>query len=299
MADWINELSFAQRQRLQFIESLLIWDGSVQRGEVCQVFNVTPNHLTRDIKRYRTFHKGALEYDVESRAYRRGSAFTPLFASGSAEEYLALLQASGRCNPAIVLPAMGHVVPFETLLQPLGLIQAEVLRAVIHALRSSTGLSVTYQSFSEPSPTERMLWPHTLVFNGERWHVRAFDGRKNEFRDFVLARFLSAELSPRATPSPIADDSLWEETEVLEIAPAPYLSATQKKVVAREYGMTTDNDGNPVWRITLRKCLIGYFLIRHRLEYGGSLANQPTQGQHPYLALQAPENFEPYRFTLD
>lgn len=299
MSDWINELSFAQRQRLQFIESLLIWDGFVQRRDVCEVFNVTPNHLTRDIKRYRTFNKDSLEYDVETRAYRTGRAFTPLFASGSAEEYLALLQASGRCDSAIVLPAMGHLVPFETLLQPLGLVDASILRAVIHALRNSTGISVTYQSFSDPKPVSRVLWPHTLVFNGERWHVRAFDSRRKEFRDFVLARLLTANPSHDAAPMSVAKDNLWNETEVLEVIPATYLSVSQQNVVAREYGMAMSATEQPAWTVTLRKCLVGYFLIRYRLESGGSLENQPTPGQHPHLALRFPERLDSYRFAAD
>lgn len=298
--NWTDTLSFAQKQRLQFIEAMLIWDGTVRRGDVCRVFNVTPNHLTRDIKRYRTCHKDALEYDVEARAYRPGRKFKPLFASGSTEEYLSLLQAYCASNSVSVLPAIGYAVHAESIVNLSGAIDPVVLRAVMRALHTETGVSVVYQSFSNPNPQSRTIWPHTLIFNGDRWHVRAYDSKHNDFRDFVLARCTSASSVEAAAPKPMSEDPGWNNTEQVDVIPAPWLSPDQRAVIAREFGMAVDRSGNAVWSRQVRRCLVGYLLNRYRLEHGGSCAaTKATKGQNRYLALLQPELAEKYGFSGD
>ena len=47
---------------------------------------------------------------------------------------------------------------------------------------------------SSPELAENRLCPHALVFDGLRWHARAFSYTHHEFRDFVLARMSLAEL---------------------------------------------------------------------------------------------------------
>ena len=296
--DWLDDLSFAQKQRLQFIEARLIWDGFVRRSQVCEVFDVTPNHLSRDFRRYRQHHAHGLEYDVEKKAYTKGRDFKPLLASGSAEEYLALLQAYSTSKSTAVVPALGQIAPAESITQPTGSIDPEVLRVMMLALREACALSVTYQSLNEANPAPRILWPHSLVFNGDRWHARAFDGRHNEFRDFVLARCTKTKLKSTVTPVPASEDKQWHDTETVEVIPSTRFSASQKSVVAREFGMKADRDGEFVWTSALRKCLVSYFLIRHRLERGGSLTKQ-VSGQHPYLALKNPQIAATYRFRVD
>lgn len=292
---WLEELSFAQKQRLQFIEARLIWDGSVRRGQVCEVFDVTPNHLSRDFRRYRHHHAHCLEYDVEKKAYTRGRDFKPLLASGSAEEYLSLLQAYSTSKSTAVVPALGQVTAAESITQPTGSIDPEVLRLMMLALRESSGIAITYQSLNEPEPVPRTLWPHTLVFNGERWHVRAFDERRKDFRDFVLARCVTAKLDASTSPVAASEDKQWHETEVVDVIPEARLSDSQKTVVAREFGMKAATDGGFVWSSAIRKCLVGYFLYRHRLERGGATSQQ-THGQHPFLALKNPQLADAYRF---
>lgn len=296
---WLESLSFAQKQRLQFIEAMLIWDGSVQRSDVCKVFDVTPNHLTRDIKRYRTYLKEALEYDVESRAYRPGRKFSPLLASGSADEYLTLLQAYCTSQSASVIPAMGLVAHAETMPSPNGTIEPEVLRQVMHALRGSTGVRVSYQSFSAPEPSTRIIWPHTLVYTGERWHLRGFDAKRQGFRDFVLSRCSAATSCVEQCPVAPTEDRDWHESQTVEIVAAPHLSTGQRRMIAIEFGMVPDKEGIPVWSRDIRKCLIGYFLTRYRLERGGSLANKPSIGQHPYLALRDPGLADVFQFSAE
>lgn len=54
---------------------------------------------------------------------------------------------------------------------------------VTEAIHKGKALSITYVSLSS-GETTREIVPHTLVDNGLRWHVRGFDRKHCEFRDF-------------------------------------------------------------------------------------------------------------------
>ncbi len=57
----IQSLPFAQQQRLRFIESMVLWEGTVQRQRVCDVFGINPNHVTRDLQIYKQHYPKSLE----------------------------------------------------------------------------------------------------------------------------------------------------------------------------------------------------------------------------------------------
>ena len=39
-----------------------------------------------------------------------------------------------------------------------------------------------------PNVEIRLIAPHTLVYTGMRWHVRAYCEKNGQYRDFVLSR---------------------------------------------------------------------------------------------------------------
>jgi predicted DNA-binding transcriptional regulator YafY len=119
---------------------------------------------------------------------------------------------------------------------------------VIHqAIRERRQIKVHYQSLSS-EPRWLILEPHTLVFNGFRWHIRAFSHEHNDYRDFVLARFISLpEFADSATHF-VENDANWNLLETLVIAPHPELSPEQQAVVADDFGMTDGKLHLPVRR---------------------------------------------------
>lgn len=291
-AKTVAPMPFVQRQRLQYIEAKLIWENRVQRRDVCEVFGVTENHLSREIRRYKDEHPGGIEYDPNLRAFKRGHRFRPVYASGSAQEYLTLLQAYAARADTALLPALGSVVPAHVVPATSGTVADDVLHELIRALNASTGLGVSYQSFSDKTPASRVIWPHALVFTGERWHARAYDDKRSEFRDFALTRILKAKSDLRESPVDASNDALWHETENIELVPAGFLSKSQKEVVAREYGMSKTDQGW-AWRAPIRKCLIGYFLDRHRLSANDGNAGRRRVAVRPVTLVKR------YSFRLD
>ena len=64
-----------------------------------------------------------------------------------------------------------------------------MLRPILLACREGLRLESEYVSLANPEVEIRVMAPHTLVFTGMRWHVRAYCEKNREYRDFVLSRF--------------------------------------------------------------------------------------------------------------
>lgn len=267
----IGALPFAQRQRLQFVESIAQWEGVVQRQRVCDAFAVTANHVTRDLTLYRTLSPGNLEYDVSLRAYRPSTRFRPLLSSGTPEEYLALLRLHMETGGITGLPDWAIGVPIGGLPTPQGTVDANVLRALTRALREGGGVDMQYQSLKTPEPMKRRVWPHHLVYVGSRWHVRAYDGKRERFADFVLSRISTTASVPDASPKPALQDRDWSGELTVEVVPNPKLSAAQQTVIALEYGMVSTSK-RWVWEARMRRALIPYFLDAYQLRRPGARA---------------------------
>jgi len=168
---------------------------------------------------------------------------------------------------------------------PAGNIEPEVLFLVTRAIKRRHGLSIQYQSLSTPHPTFRVIWPHALVFADFRWRVRAFDEKYGKYLDLVLTRILQAGTTKDPLPSDVAPDTEWENEITVEIQPYSGLSREQKRVIGVEYGMTHKRSGW-MWSVSMRECLIPYFLRVHRLDLEEPAASFPIELSNPALAKQ-------------
>jgi hypothetical protein len=261
----LPDINHAQRQRLVFIESVVLWEGIVGRPRVSNVFNVADNHITRYFALYRKAFPGNLDYDVSARAYRPGRQVRPRLTSGSAEEYLSLLRTHLESSSTAVVGSIGDNVDAATLPWPHAPMDRTILKEVTRALRQQHGLRIRYQSLSSPEPGDRDVWPHALVFAGIRWHVRVYDGKRGAFIDLNLQRFLSAKPLDAPSPKPPSADVDWREEVDIDILPAAKLTRTQQDIIAKEYGMREIGKAR-VWRVRLKRCLAPYFIRWLRLD---------------------------------
>lgn len=254
-----------QRQRLQFIESMVLWEGSVQRQRVHDVFGVSQNHITKDLQLYRKLSPHNLTYDVSSRVWRATRRFKPLVSKGDPDEYLNLLQLEGTSGKVAGLPVLQHVFSSAATPSPQWPTDPGPLREVMRARHGGKGVRVIYQTLSSPEPAERILWPHALVFEGFRWHVRAYDSKREEFRDFVLFRITDAQPTTEPAPRRPDEDVAWQTLATVELVPNPKFTPQQQEVVALEYGMTKTKNEDWCWSAQMRQSLVGYFLHWHQL----------------------------------
>ncbi|WIH05135.1 WYL domain-containing protein [Xanthomonas translucens pv. graminis] len=279
-------------QRFRFIETCLLWEGRIRRRAVSEAFKLSDNHVTREITKYRKKHSKNLVYDAEKRTWRISPKFVAAYATGDVDEYLTLLHAYALSGDRLVMLRSGPPVVAETLPQSVGKIERAVLREIIVALKSGHGARVRYQSFSEADPAERTLYPHALVFANGRWHVRAYDDRKERFGDFVLTRIIKAKSFTDPAPHPPSADVGWQEKVTVHVVPTSSLSASQHDAIVREYGMR-QKGGVTSWAVPLRTCLVKYFLQAHRLDLPDKHAN------HRRIALLDPKVASDYAFVDD
>lgn len=259
------EPSHSQRERLRFVESTLLWEGEIQRSRVSAVFGVVPNHVTKDFREYEAAFPQSLTFEPRRRFYIPGPSFKPRFASDDPHEYLTLQLASSQIRSTAVVPLVGDQLPVQGLPAPAHGVKRQSLSLVVQAIRAATALEVVYHSMTTSEPTKRRIWPHALIHTGSWWHVRAFDSRSEEFRNFALQRMEQPKSLADSSPQLSDQDRQWHEESMLEVIPHPALNDHQTRVVAREFAMTSDG-AQPLWRVKIRKCLVGYFATHYGLD---------------------------------
>jgi len=246
------------KQRLTLLEATVFWTGELVTGFLTSTFSISRVQATKDIALYLSLRPDNLRYDRSLKRYLITEQFSPLLITGSPQECLQVLQASQSAAPPVVT-LMSNLPAVEVLALPTRRIDVTVLRPVLQAARFGLVLEIGYQSMSTPQPVTHKVLPHTLVFDGWRWHMRAFSYSHNDFRDFVLARIHQASVAGKPEkPSPV--DTLWETQLTVEIGPHPGLSDSQKQAVERDFGMADGKCSSSV-----RAALLSYLLLSLRI----------------------------------
>jgi hypothetical protein len=250
----------AVEDRYRFIEFRIYWRNRINRSDLMTQFGVSIQQASLDLNTYIAGAKRNLVYDRRAKCYRRGKSFKQRYFTPDAGQFLGEIRAVEEGYLPLAqswFPALpdhaGTPVPARG-------VAPEILRAVYMAIEDRQALAVTYQSMSRPAPTERIIEPHALAYDGFRWHARAFCRNDRVFKDFLISRILeTGEVSAREA-DPAADRD-WQEVVVLEVGPHPGLSETQKRVIEMDYGMV---DGTA--EIPVRRALLYYALKRLGLD---------------------------------
>lgn len=248
----LAELSAAQRQRLAFIEFRVWFYGEVSRKDVRERFEVATAAGTRDLALYREL--APLNVSYEHKAYRYLPTFVPLFEHEVERVLAALTCGFGAGEPARGGAPVSHAVPGR-LNQP----QLETLATVTRAMQGGYALRLIYHSMKTGAGFREIV-PHALVDSGLRWHVRAYDRTKGEFRDLVLTRMEQVVPLPEATEKQFAAadekavaDLQWNQWVTLHLEPHP--AHPHPETIERDYGMQHGR-----LTVTLRAAVVGYVL---------------------------------------
>jgi len=253
-----------QMRRLRFIERAALWTGQVGRRAVAATFDVSISHVTSDFHRYREMAPRNLSYDVTEKCFRPTDSFKPLFGAEDSSSILSTIAAS------VALPSQDRgrllgFTPSVDVVQALPVaIDQPLLVTVCRAITAGAVLDINYQSMATPEAIARLFSPHALIFTGQRWLVRGWDGRHQAYRDLALARILSAGTSRKVSEDLLRDDQ-WHDRAALEIGLIDGLSPGQAEVTGREFGMGREPDGSFAVRIEPRQAMIPYVLDHLRL----------------------------------
>ncbi len=247
----VESLSHVQRERLAYIDFRLYFMGEVGRPDLANRFGMAPAAATRDLALYREVAPQNIEFDGSNKIYRIGKAFMPLFDHAPQRVLSALSLGFGDGVNGESLPMLPCESP-AVLSSP----RMDVLAPICRAIQAKRPVAIRYHSMSN-GESERVIIPFALVDTGLRWHVRAFDRKSGEFRDFVVTRIEAPTLvdeDPRANERP-GNDIQWTRIVELDLVPHPRLA--RPEVIKMDYGMI---DGSI--RMRVRAAVAGYMLRR-------------------------------------
>lgn len=252
----LAEMTQAQRDRLAFVELRLRFVGEIRRQDLVNRFGIQAAAATRDIAQYRELAPLNMEYDTKGKLYVRNSWFRPLFDFSPERVLTWLSQGYGDGEPIRWKGGMaqeGTNLPCK--------IDLELLSILTRAIHKGAAVEVSYRALSS-GLTTREIVPFALADSGLRWHIRAFDRRSSEFRDFVLGRLADT----RIIPGDVADhekpdqDIQWNRITELELVPHP-ANVQHPDTIEAEYGM----EGG-VLKVRARAAMAGYLLRRWNVD---------------------------------
>lgn len=273
--------------RMRAVELLAYWEGRLVTNRLIEWFGVSRQQASADIKRYMANHNpGSLVHDPSVKAYVPKPGFQPVLTTGHINEYLDMVSGLVSESMAITLETDINVASVQL---PDRAVRPEVVREVIKACRASSSIKILYASMANPSWSERVISPHTLVYTGFRWHVRAYCHKRKDYRDFILSRIDRTPQPADIVAPPMKDDKHWHDVISITLVPNTQLDDGQKSLVEKDYGM-------PEGRLQLRvrKSLAHYTLQRYQAaitaeeiansgQYHIQLAEQDRKKLYPYL----------------
>ena len=252
----LAELTQTQRERLAFLELRVRFTGEIRRQDLIKRFGIQSAAASRDLALYKDLAPGNIDYDSKDKSYVLGLDFRPVFDFQPERVLLWLTQGFGDGEP-IRLNAWVDSESPSRLTHP----DMDVLASVTRAIHQKCPLGIEYHSISS-GRTEREIVPFALIDNGLRWHVRAFDRKSQEFRDFVITRIGRPIVLPRlsvATHEISDQDIQW--TRIVELELVPHPDQPRPEITEMDYGM---RDG--ALRMKLRAATAGYILRKWNVD---------------------------------
>ncbi|HNQ04619.1 MAG TPA: WYL domain-containing protein [Thiobacillaceae bacterium] len=250
--DQLAELTQPQRDRLAFIELRVRFVGEIRRQDLVARFGIQSAAATRDLALYKELSPGNIDYDPKGKAYVLGPDFRPVFDYPPERVLSWLTQGFGDGEPMRLKAWVVSESP-SRLTHP----DLDVLASVTRAIHQECALAVDYHSISS-GKSGREIVPFALIDNGLRWHVRAFDRKSQEFRDFVITRIKNPVVlkGQPVLPHERSDQDI-QWTRIVELELVPHPDQPRPEITQMDYAMT----GGSI-RMRVRAAVAGYMLLR-------------------------------------
>jgi len=266
---------------------MAFYTGVVARSDLVRAFGLSDPAATKILKQYNELLPDNLHYQQSVFGFVPRESFKATFADLSAGVALPLIAH----NLASAGMAYGeqpiYGIPAECLPLPARLPGPAVLAQITRAIKHRRKVEVIYHSLSgRDNAIPRIIEPHSLVNTGLRWHVRAYNARDFDFRDFVLSRIIEARMLDDEAESSAEYDEAWVDIMPLQLAPHPGLTAPQQVTLALDYGMESN-----IMTIEIRRALVGYLLQRLSVDTTADHALNPDA--YPLVIVNRDE-IEPF-----
>lgn len=254
--------------KFAFIETCLYWGKSLSANRLAIAFGLKRQTAQHFIDRYKREVSHDFIYNRTQKRLEPTSHFAPRFISTEPARYLDSLRGETLVGRYMELPTPNDLQVTDLSSQLQHKLRTETVQTLISALQSQRVVQIRYQSKAMLTPEPTLLSPHSLVYAGHRYHIRAYCHYNEDFRDFVLSRFIEVEETREAWVSS-KEDKNWNTYPLLCFAPHPQLNEQAQKALEFDYPL---EDG--VLKIRTRQALCQY-VRRELLQARDTLSHAP------------------------
>jgi len=254
-----------QRERLFYVDFLAFFTGQVTRKDLVGRFGISEPAATKDLSLYAELAPNVLKYDLRQRCYVYGGG-APLFHHSVDQ---ALYSLSGE-RPIAIDSGHAKRLPGSVQISIKRKISVGVVAAITRAMYRHQKVVADYTSLNS-GKADRILSPMALVHDGLRWHIRCYDHKHNEFRDYNLARF-NAVNELGASEITLDDDKAWSTEVTIKLVPHPKIE--HPETVRLDYDIEGDAK-----HVVLRLCLVPYFLRHWHIDTTPNATKNPNEQQ--------------------
>lgn len=276
MSPLYESVSHQQLERLAHIEFLAYFIGKVTRKDIMTRFGVSSAAATRDLTTYIDSAPENIRYDPRQKFYIATSEFKCLLPLSADKCLSTLTSGFGDVMTGGGEFRCAHMIALENP-------DLDITATLSRAISLVKPIEIQYVSLGSGAST-RVICPHSIINDGLRWHVRAYDRKRQQFGDFVLNRILEAKILGREAVESQEVSSVdvdWNEEVTLVVEPHPRLSASGRRAIETEYRM---KDG--AFEKQVRKAELGYLLNSWNID---STVGAELKGEHVFLHLRNAE----------
>ncbi len=219
-------------RRFAFIEARLLWAGGVTARELADTFGIARQNAQQSIKTYDELHPGQLQHDRRRRRQVPTESFRPEYVRAGVNCFLDYQRAASYTAHFYDEPGWSDL-PFtdaDALARPV--YDQNAVRTALTALRRRSVVVIGY--WAKSGARTRRISPHHLVHADERYHLRAYCHETQKFRDFNLARIVTAEPS-EAEWVPDTTDRDWHRRTALVFQINPELPPDARAALRQDH----------------------------------------------------------------
>ncbi|MBE9490019.1 MAG: WYL domain-containing protein [Bacteroidetes bacterium] len=260
-----------QLERLFYLEFLAFFTGQVSRKDLVTRFGISEPAATKDISYYAEIAPNVITYDLRKKCY--------LFTGG--KKYFnydvdqVLFSLAGERAIAINTEHAKRLSSWvDTSIKRK--VSLQMVATMTRCIYQNRKISAEYVSVSSGKKI-RELSPMAIVHDGLRWHIRCYDHKNNEYRDYNLSRFNKVEDTDSSNVT--IEDEEWNNEVTLKLIPHPSLE--HPETVKMDYDIKGDAK-----HVKLKICLVGYFLRHWCIDYTDNGSGNP-RAQQLFLSNKA------------
>lgn len=224
--EMFDDLKYAQRQRLIFLDQCFTWRGMANRKDLVERFGISEPQAAQDFRVY-------LE--------RKGRE-KPTYDTGK-KSYFNVFKASPKATEGLVdVFEIFSTEADASLPHPKRTADPHIVARLYQAMKAEQSIEVRYTSMTSGATKDQWIAPTRFTSDGEAVHIRAYSFKHREYRSYLPVRFdpdssFAVRLQLEAPPS----DTDWETWVRISLRPKKSLSREQAEVVRREYGFDADH----------------------------------------------------------